>query len=97
MDVGRDRYVELVADRSQEFTTFVEAEAAIRFSRRSIRFIVGSFENPRELQRLRQARKLLCHRPDELLRFDNARPQNKKWRGSGGLNSSNPKRTCQEP
>src|SRR5260370_19762366 len=97
MDIGRDRHIKLVADRSQQFTTFIEAEAAIRFSRRSIRLIVGSLENPGELQRLRHSRKLLRHRPDELLRFDNARPQNKKRRGSGGLNWSNPKRMCQEP
>ena len=75
MDIGRDRDFQFRADRRENFTAFLDADAAIRTDRRAVRLVVRRLENEWDRFRLADFRDPPRHPPDKLFRLDHARAE----------------------
>src|SRR5882724_13665944 len=77
MHVRRDRDFQLRPDLRQNLATLLDPDSAIRPDRGAVRLVVGRFENEWHRLRLADIRDFFRHSPDEFLRFNHARPEDK--------------------
>ena len=78
MHIGRHRDFQFRADRAENLTAFHHANPAIGTHRGAIRLVVRRFENERHRLLFTDRRDVLRHSPDELFRFDHARPEDER-------------------
>src|SRR2546423_14102206 len=78
MHVRRHRDFQLRADLRQDLATLLDPDSAIRPDRSAIGLVVGRFENKRHRLRLADLGNFFRHSPDELLRFNHARAEDKR-------------------
>ena len=78
VNIGCDRNFQVAANGGKNLAAVAYANSAKRAHRRSIRFVIGRFENEIDIFPRADSRDFLCHSPDELLRFDHAWPENKR-------------------
>ncbi len=77
VNIGCDRNLQVAANGRKNLATLAHSNSAKRTYGCSIRFVIGRFENEIDICIRADLRDFFRHPPDELLRFDHARPENK--------------------
>src|ERR1700730_3277277 len=78
MHVGCNRDFQFAPDLGKDPAAFIHINSAKGTHRRSVRLVVGGLENKIDIFLCADFRDLPCHAPDELLRLDYTRAQNKR-------------------